>query len=372
MKHPPDLLIVADSERDANMLYATRFVAPDPFEFFRLRGKTYLIASDLELDRARATAQVDRVLSHSALRKKFPRAQKYPQLLAATLKSFGLCRVRVPSNFPLRLAEQLRRVGIRVWTDDLPIFPERAVKTAEEICRISHALRITEAGLAAAVEELRRCRIGRDGWLYRGRKRFTSEALRAVVHIAFTRMGGVGQHTIVAGGNQACDCHEPGHGPLRAHKPIVMDLFPRDAATGYWGDMTRTVVRGRANDAVKKLYATVAHAQQIAFERIRDGVDGKEIHTAIQDFFKKEGYPTARRRGRWEGFFHGTGHGVGLEIHEEGRIGTRSYTLRAGNVLTVEPGLYYYGIGGMRLEDVVLVTRTGNRCLSHFPKQLEI
>ncbi len=372
MKTLPDLLLVADSERDANMLYATRFVAPDAFVYFRRRGKTYLIASDLELDRARATAEVDHVLSHTTLHKKFGKPKTFANLVAATLRSFGARRVRVPTNFPLRLAERLRRDGVRVWTDDTPIFPERAIKTPDEIRAISKALRITETGLAVAIKELRRARIGRDGFLYRGKNKLTAESLRTTIHIAFTRLGGVGQHTIVAGGNQVCDCHESGYGAYRAHKTIVLDLFPRDSASGYWGDMTRTVVRGRASDAIKKIYASVEKAQQVGFDNVREGVDGKEVHKAVQESFQKDGYKTGRKNGRMYGFFHGTGHGLGLEVHDPLRMGVRGDKLRAGNVMTVEPGLYYYGIGGVRIEDVVLVTKTGNRLLSHFPRRLEI
>ena len=368
----PDLLIIADSERDTNLLYATRFFAPDQFVYFRRRGRIFMITSELELGRARRTATVDRVLSQPALQKQFPRARKFPDLIAAVLKSHGLRRARVPSNFPLFLAERLRRAGIRIFTDEHPFFPKRQVKTPEEIRHISTALRTTEAGLAAAIEELRRARIGRDGFLYRGRTKLTAEMLRTTIHLAFTRLGGIGMHTIVANANQACDCHETGHGPLRAHRATVLDLFPRDGTTGYWGDMTRTVVRGRASDQLRKMYAAVQHAQQIAFARIRDGAEGRDIHQAIIDYFDHAGFRTGRNAKHVYGFFHGTGHSVGLDIHESPGIGSREATLRKGNVLTVEPGLYYPGIGGVRLEDVVLVTAKGNRCLSRFPKRLEI
>jgi Xaa-Pro aminopeptidase len=184
---------------------------------------------------------------------------------------------------------------------------------------------------------------------------------------------GLAANTIVAGGRQACDPHERGHGPLRAHEPIVIDIFPRSQKTGYFGDITRTVVRGHASDAVRKLYDTVLEGQKIAFEKIHVKVKTVDVHKAVQKFFVQQGYKTGRCNGRMEGFFHGTGHGLGLEIHEAPRVNASSTEiLRPGHVITVEPGLYYPGIGGVRLEDVALVTANGAKNLTRFEKVLEI
>jgi Xaa-Pro aminopeptidase len=185
--------------------------------------------------------------------------------------------------------------------------------------------------------------------------------------------GGLAANTIVAGGLQGCDPHERGHGPLHAHEPIILDIFPRAQATGYFGDITRTVVRGRASEAVRKLYRTVHQGQQIGFKQIRAGVVTADVHRAVNGFFEQEGYRTGKRKGRMEGFFHGTGHGLGLEIHEAPRMGTSSTDLlKVGHVVTVEPGLYYPGIGGVRLEDVAVVTAKGARNITQFEKVLEV
>jgi Xaa-Pro aminopeptidase len=160
---------------------------------------------------------------------------------------------------------------------------------------------------------------------------------------------------------------------LRANEPIILDIFPRSQKTGYFGDITRTVVRGQAGEAVRKLYDTVFHGQKIALQKISAGISTSEIHQCVQQFFVQRGYATGKRNGRMEGFFHGTGHGLGLEIHESPRMGATSPgALRAGQVVTVEPGLYYPGIGGVRLEDVVLVTPDGAKNLTRFEKVLEI
>jgi len=235
---------------------------------------------------------------------------------------------------------------------------------------MGRALWITEAGLRRAIEVLKAARPGSGKRLRWNGKTLTSEILRAEIDSSILRAGGIPTGTIVAGGDQACDPHERGHGPLYADSLIILDVFPRDAKTGYFGDMTRTVLRGRASDAQRKLWETVKAGQALALKRIRAGVDGMTIHKAIQEFFAGRGFPTEVRKGRRVGFFHGTGHGLGLEIHEHPRL--QKVVLKNRQVLTVEPGLYYPGVGGARQEDVVVVTKTGCRILSRFSKQLEI
>jgi Xaa-Pro aminopeptidase len=201
----------------------------------------------------------------------------------------------------------------------------------------------------------------------------TSERLRAVIDTAVLQAGGLAANTIVAGGRQGCDPHERGHGQLHAHEPVIIDIFPRSQATGYFGDITRTVVRGRASAAVQKLYDTVKRGQKIAFQKIRSGASTSAIHNAVQVCFEQQGFATGKHNGRMRGFFHGTGHGLGLEIHESPRMGSTSIgELKTGQVVTVEPGLYYPEIGGVRLEDVALVTKTGARNLTRFEKVLEL
>ncbi len=194
-----------------------------------------------------------------------------------------------------------------------------------------------------------------------------------MIDCAIAEVGGLAAHTIVAGGEQGCDPHEGGHGQLFANEPIILDIFPRAQATGYFGDITRTVVRGRASEAVRKLYDAVHAGQRLAFRRMRAGTPTAEIHRAVQELFVSRGYSTGPRNGRMAGFFHGTGHGLGLEIHEAPRVGaTSTGKLQAGQVVTVEPGLYYPGIGGVRLEDVALVTAKHPRNLTRFEKVLEV
>lgn len=368
-------LIIAASESCADMLYATRFRAPDPFIFLEARGRKMLLLSDLEVDRGRREAKVDEVASYSELEKRVQGSKKrkpsLARVVAAFLRKHRAKRAIVPADFPFGMARALRREKVRVRPAKGTFFPEREIKSAAEIKAISAALRMTENGLARAMEVLKASTIRKDGKLAWGRKILTAGALRIEIESAILRAGGEARgDSIVACGDQACDPHERGHGPLFAHQLIILDIFPRAARSGYFGDMTRTVVRGRANDAQKKLWDTCLEGQARALKAIKPGAAGKEIHEGIKQFFAESGYPTEIKDGRWQGFFHGTGHGLGLEIHEEPRFGATVF--QPGQVITVEPGIYVPGVGGVRHEDVVAVTKTGCKILSEFPKELEI
>jgi len=362
-------LIYAASPRSADMLYATGFHAPDAFVFLSHRGKGTIVLNDLEIDRGRREAEVDEVLSASELGRAFGTTS--PAVIAAgLLLRRKIKRVEVPADFPLGFARVLESAGIKVVPVEGHFWPERETKSKRELENIRTALHITAAGLLRAVEVLRASKISRGGALKWGGKILTSEMVRAECDSAILRAGGVPDGTIVAGGAQACDPHERGHGPLRAHELIILDVFPRDARTGFFGDLTRTVVRGSAGEAQRRLWETVRAAQKLAIRSIKPRVKGAAVHKAVQEFFVARGYLTEKKRGRWTGFFHGTGHGLGLDLHEEPRIAATVF--RPGQVFTVEPGLYYPGIGGARHEDVVSVTRTGCRLLSRLAVPLEI
>ena len=371
----PARLLYAASETDADILYPTGFFAPDPFLFIQKGRRRILVMSDLEMDRARAQARVDEVRSWSALAKAEEAAggtAAAAAVIARALRQLGLRRAEVPRSFSLGLAMDLDERGIRLDHGPDPFWPEREKKRADEVRAIQAALRAAEAGLEAGLAALRQTRASRDGWLRRDGRRFTAEDLRSAVNERIMALGCLPAHTICAPGDQAVDPHEEGHGPIRAHTPIVMDIFPRSERTGYFGDLTRTVVRGRASERLKEVYALVNEGVRLGHRRVKPGASGRAIHREIQDLFTARGYPTGLRDGRMQGFFHGTGHGLGLQIHEPPSISPRVSTLRAGHVVTVEPGLYYLGLGGVRIEDVALVTAKGSRNLTRVPKVLEL
>lgn len=372
-----NLLIVADSERDANMLYAVRLMVLDPFIYLRTGAKCYVVINDLEVGRTRKHARHCQVLRLSTYLRKLKNNGEKTINLAQVIREFlrerRLKKVLVPANFPFGLARELRDLKIKLKAKEGSFFAERELKSAEELKKISAALLMAEVGLAEGLQTLKNSKIGKNRRLFYHNVPLTSEKLRSIIEIAILQAGGIARHTIVASGKQTCDPHERGSGPLYANQPIIVDVFPRSQKTGYFGDITRTVVKGRASEPLRKMYDTVRRAQDLALSQASHGKRSSQIHKAVEQFFANEGYKTNRRNGRMEGFFHGTGHGLGLEMHEPPRIcQASSEILRAGHVVTVEPGLYYFDVGGVRLEDVALVTPTTPRNLTKFEKILEV
>ncbi len=369
------LLIVGASEHLADLYYATRFRAPDAFVFVWTQREKILMAHSLEIDRARQQAAVDRVVPYATYESKARKAgcekPTSVDVLQALLKELDLQKLLVPNDFPLGTADSLRGAGFELQVAPSPLFPQRQIKSSEEIEAIRTAQQGAEAGMAAAVEMLRAARI-EDGALLHDDQPLTSERLRRAIHGALMELDCTGQHTIVAGGEQGCDPHQEGHGPLRAGEPIIIDIFPKDDRSGYFGDITRTFVKGPVSDSVRALYETVLGAHEAALDQVRAGADGRAIHESVQAFFVARGYETGEKDGFMQGYFHGTGHGLGLEIHEAPSLGQRGTALQDGQVVTVEPGLYYRGLGGVRIEDTVVVREGGIENLTTFPKALEI
>ncbi len=375
-------LIYADSENSADMYYATGFFAPDPFLYLRdSAGTNHIVTSILEIDRARRTAQVDQLHDWFSLQKQFEK--EYPNsdnergnersLITFFLRRLNINHVQVPNNFPLGLADALRQANINITAMGDPFWPERERKKPEEVEAIEVALKITGIGMAAGIELIRSATIGDDGWLYLAANKLTSEQVRSEINATLVKYGAIPKHTIVSGGDHGADPHEEGSGPLPAQRPIILDVFPRVEKSGYFGDMTRTVCRGTPPKRVQNAWHAVKKAQDLAFSQIKDDASGLHIHEAVTQCLTDAGFPTGTSKdGRQEGFFHGTGHGLGLEIHEGPRISKRDKTLKTGNVITVEPGLYYPDMGGVRLEDVVVVEKDGCRNLTRVPKFLEI
>lgn len=368
------LLIIAASETDSNLYYATRFLAPDPFVSLQVDGRKVLLMGDLEIDRARGQAKVDEVCSLSAYEAEARRRWQTPHLidtLSLLLEERGVGAVTVPSNFPLEYADRLREKGVRVTPKADPFFPERLTKSEEEVAAIELTQRHTEAALEAALNVLRESDIRGEHVYWRGEV-LTAETLKKVINISLMENECIGQHTIVASGIQGVDPHNQGSGPIRAHESIVFDIFPRSSRSRYFADMTRTVVKGEASDGLERMYEAVLAAQLRGIELIRDGASGQAVHGEVSRTLERLGFQSGVMDGRHQGFFHGTGHGVGLDIHEPPRISKVDHTLGTGQVVTVEPGLYYPRWGAVRIEDLVVVGPSGCRNLTQAPKFLEI
>jgi Xaa-Pro aminopeptidase len=368
-------VLFAGSETSKDILWATRFHAPDPFPFFRIGWRKYLIASDLEIGRAREQADVHSVLSLSKYQRRLKRrgaeSLDATAVLIEALRERGVARARVPHDFPVLAADRMREASIEVAPVPAPFWPERATKTPEEIEATRRAIRATEDAIRAAINLIRQA-TPRSGKLRVGREVLTSERVRDLIDATLREQGMEARHTIVAGGEQAVDPHDIGSGPLPSGYPIIMDVFPRCLRTGYHADITRTVYRGRPSKALLSMWNAVREVQEETVGRIRPGAVGKEIHQGVRDFFRKRGFQTGREGSRMRGYFHGTGHGLGLDVHEPPSYSADETPFRPGMIVTVEPGLYYPGVGGIRIEDDVLVTEDGSENLVTLAKEFVI
>ena len=370
-------LIIDSSERNSDLFHRTGFFVPDPVIFFEHDGEGILVLSDLELERGKKEAKVERVVSlrecAGSARGGGKKRPGMAEIAAALLRERGIRSLIVQRNFPVFYADALRTAGFFVRTAKTDfLFPGRLRKSPAEVSHIKKALSATAEAMRLAVSLVSDSVVKNSMLYYEGRL-LTSEIVRSAVNSHLAARGYLASNTIVAGGVQGSMPHETGSGPLVAGWPVVIDIFPRSQRNGYFGDMTRTVVKGEPSAELSGMYDTVLRGQKIGLSMIRDGVRSKDVHGAIMDFFTECGFQTAvSGSGNPEGFIHSTGHGLGLDIHEPPRIGPGKEILREGNVVTVEPGLYYERLGGIRIEDVVLVTRDGNENLTRCSKRFRV
>jgi Xaa-Pro aminopeptidase len=380
------LLVISAPQHDAAAYHLSGFLAPDPVICLRAAGKRYLAVSALEYGRAEKEAPVDELVSFDELDliklakelKSGPRA--FAAAAARLVERAGAegSPITVPPQFGVAYADELRARGLRVGPDGRLFAELRRVKTEEEISYIEEAQRAVEAACAHAVEILREAEVSDDGTLSWRGETLTSEILRSEIDIELLRRGCTSDEgTIAAGGAQAADPHERGSGPLRAGESIILDIFPRNGESRYYADMTRTFVKGEPTEELQRMYDAVLEAQEAALSMISAGVNGRDVHDKVSDILHERGYKTGKHDQKpgeplTEGFFHGTGHGVGLELHEAPRISTADEELKAGDIVTVEPGLYEPGVGGVRIEDLVVVTEDGCRNLTDFPKEFRV
>jgi Xaa-Pro aminopeptidase len=375
--HLPPPLLHASTHHSADMLYFGRVEVHDPFVAFGLPdGRKVTVQSALEFGRVKKTGDFDLVLPLEDCRKraqdKFGAKAGIAEIIVTLAKEYGVRRFRVPDNFPAHLYLKITELGLKLQLAGGLLFPEREIKTAREAGYIREGNRLCSVGFTVVEKILRSARIKGRTLVYQG-KTVTSENLRFALETAIREQGGDPRDTIVAGGDQACDPHERGSGPLRPDELIIVDIFPKVLSTGYHGDMTRTYLKGRPREVQRRMVETVRTAQKRAMQAIRAGVDGRDVHGLVAECFTDAGYETRHGQKGSVGFFHGTGHGLGLEVHDPGRISPAvSAPLKLGSVLTVEPGLYYPGLGGCRWEDVVQVTKVEATMLSRHPYQWEI
>lgn len=368
-------LIEADSE-NADQRYLSGFNAPDPFVTL-YTGETCLLVSALEYGRAQRTANADTIerhadYDHRANVAEYGSAEGKHRTVAAFLEAHGVESVATPATFPLGTADGLRDLGVTVRADtDAVVESIRATKTDREIEHVRAAQRANEAAMARA-EELLRSATVEGGTLVVDGETLTAERVRREIEIELLRRDCALDETIVACGVDAADPHDRGSGPLEADEPIIVDIFPRSKETGYYADMTRTFCVGDPTETVSEWYDLTREAKRAALGALEAGVSGSDVHDAVCDVYEDAGIPTLRANERAEtGFIHTTGHGVGLDIHERPRISEEEVELEAGNVVTIEPGLYDPEVGGVRIEDLVVVTDDGYENLTEYPEALE-
>lgn len=368
-------LIYDCTEKNADLYYATGFLCPDSFIYFSCGGRSFMVMSDLEIDRAKNEAKVDEVLSlakYSKLARERGGKGGVSDVIHEIFAERGVTDVVAPVQTSFAIVDALRGHGYHVEAGTEPFYEARYCKRSDELKYIAISQRAVYGAMGLARDVLKKGKIKGNRIIYKGAA-LTSESLRSMIDIYLHERGYLATGTIVAGGLDGIDPHAVGSGLLRPNESIIVDIFPKSLKTLYFGDATRTFCKGRASEALKKLYATVKEGQKLGLEMVKAGISGRVIHEAIHAFFKSKGYETGERDGRMQGFIHGTGHSIGLEIHEEPlRINSGDHLLKVGNVMSVEPGLYYKDIGGVRIEDLIHVTEKGCEIIGKFPKQLEI
>jgi Xaa-Pro aminopeptidase len=378
---PDSRLIYADSIRDPDLFVATGISVVDPFAYVETNGKRVIVTSELEADAARRHSSATDVWTgaefgaRELVKGGMSHEMASLEVVRRALEKLGVNAVSVPPSFPLELADYLRERGVTVQADRTPFEMRRRVKDERQLAGIRAAQRATEAAFARAVEVLGASSPGSDGLVFEG-ETLTAERLTGELEDVLRAHGCEGEPPLVGNGPTGANVHEHGKGPVRPHESVIIDIFPRHIESRYHADMTRTFCFGEAPEQLRHMHATVYEALRASEEAIAAGVNGKVVWEAACDAIEAGGYRTTRGLADGESldedFFHGLGHGVGVEVHEAPNMGLAGDDLMAGDVVTIEPGVYRKGFGGIRLEDLGVVTAGGCDILTNFPYDLEI
>ena len=364
-------LIYDSSDNSPDLFYACKFKAPDPIVYFQFKGKSHLVLNDLEIDRGNAEAKVDKVLNL----REFAEDDKKISItgvLKNIIKAYKPEKIQVPYNFPSYLFKELKENYKNIEpSSEIMFYKKRLIKDSVEIKNIHEVMKKTESVLSKIAKIIKTSKI-RNGKLYYNATILTSDFLRNFCQKELAELNLSCPDCIIASGYHSSLPHHHGSGPIKESSPIVVDIFPKDLNNGYYGDITRTFCKGTPTKELIKMYKTVLKGQRLGLKLIKAGVNGSFVHKKIEDQFNEKGFFTSHTEKGSQGFIHSTGHGLGLEIHEMPRISKIKEILREGNIVTVEPGLYYSEIGGVRIEDTILVTKTGIKNLTSFPKVLTL
>ncbi|MDY0385845.1 MAG: Xaa-Pro peptidase family protein [Methanolobus sp.] len=372
--HKSDVYLIVGNSNNADIYYATRFFASDEFAYFHTKeGAETILVSDMEKGRAEIESRVSDIRTlqgcdyRSKVKERKDPSLAYCDCLADILQKEGARRVAVPRDFPYHIAQTLKEEGFSIKAIKSPFAELRSRKDPSEVDIVKKVQDACNKAMKAAVEMVKKSEDVEGILNYRGFA-LTSEILRKEIDMTLLEHGCEAEGTIVAGGTDSANPHWEGAGPLKANEPIVIDIFPHSKKDRYYADMTRTVLKGEPSEKLADMYEAVLEAQNAGIEMVKPGVKCSDVHNKICDVFNERGYDTIRE-GSNVGFIHSTGHGVGLEIHELPSIGNSDVELEEGNIITIEPGLYYPDVGGIRLEDLILVSADGFENLTEMEKK---
>ncbi len=372
--------VMAGNPSTNKSLYRTvRFMVHDAMIAIDLPdGTRTLILREIEMDRAKIHARADRVYGYSNFTPgsglSGDRETAAAQSTTECLRRNGITNVIGDRTLPLIYIDEMQAAGITVELDvDMGVI-DRRVKDEEEIAHLKQAQKVTEDAMRMACETVAKASSESDGKLYMGNEILTSERLRTMIDTFLLERNFFNPPCIVAGGSDGGDCHELGSGPLRTSQPVIIDIFPLNKSTMYNGDCTRTVVHGDTPEEIRKMHEAVIAAKKAATNTAKAGVTGEVVHLetirVLIEHGYKEGLPIENDPPTFCSMPHGTGHGIGLDVHEPPLLDMNGPELLLGDVVTIEPGLYSHAIGGVRVEDMVLVTEHGCENFNSLPEGL--
>ncbi|MFB6114749.1 MAG: M24 family metallopeptidase [Candidatus Nanohalobium sp.] len=371
-----DALMVRDDSSNPSMYYLTGFEASDPFIFLQVDGSTKIVVPQLEYSRAVDESHVDEVLSTSEFVDGEARDDRDKQItvIEGLMKENDIDKLAVPAEFPLGMARDLEELGFSIEPLNNILMDLRKTKTPSEIQSIRDIQRNTEEAMKVVKGMIKDADI-ESGFLKYDKEYLTSEMIKQEVRdFLESRNCETPEGTLVASGKDSSDSHKMGSGKIKSNEPVVVDIFPK-SESGYFGDMTRTFVKGEKPQEVEDMRKAVKEALNEGLNVLEQGsgIEAREVHKKVCETLEKHGYNTIRQEGETEsGFVHSTGHSIGLELHEPPRIAENNDVLEEGMVLTIEPGLYLPDIGGLRLEDMIIIKEDGYENLNSMDYTVEV
>jgi len=369
-----DSYLMTGNIHNSDIYYVTHFLASDDFVYLQTgAGEEVLFISEMEKGRAEIESRVSIIKTtqdfgyREKIKEKKDISVAYAACVSELLMEKGAKRVSVPYDFPTFYSNSLKEAGFSIVPVKSPFRKIRSRKKPEEIEAIKYAQMAGENAMEAAIALIAGAE-EKGGILYHSGQILTGTKVNTIIDHKLLDFGCEAEEIIVSCGKDTANPHGTTDGPLRANAPIILDIFPRSKKKRYFADMTRTVIHGEASEELNEMYEAVLAAQEKGLEMVKPGVSATDVHNVVCDTFENRGYDTYRS-GSKVGFIHSTGHGVGLDVHELPGVGESGVLLETGNVITIEPGLYYPETGGIRLEDMVLVTENGCENLTELEKR---